>query len=283
MLAVQAQKVQVHASQISDYSTCPRMYYFKYVLGLVPKAENSKLFFGKGMHRGLEVYYKTGDADAAEAAYAAWLTEKTEALRAANADMEVVKESADIGASLLAEYINYARQNDNFIAEFVEQEFVVPIWSPDGNETGMEHAGTWDGIVRDRYGKLWLMEHKTAKNFPSELDLKLNRQNRYYLLAAHQVFDEGVRGTVYNVIRKVNPKRTKTPVIFRRFIPSTPVELISTRDQMYRAAERMLSDEYYDPNPGMHCNWKCSYDQLCCCMQEGVDFTPIVDGLYDKN
>ena len=144
------------------------------------------------------------------------------------------------------------------------------------------HVGTWDGVVRDKYGKLWLMEHKTASNFPSELDLRMNRQNRFYLLAAHQIFSEGVRGTVYNVIRKVNPRRAKTPVIFRRLVPCTKAELLATRDQLYRAANRMLTDEYYDPNPGFHCNWMCAYEQLCSCMQEGADFTENVELMYNK-
>lgn len=272
---MKAAPIEVHASQINTYKTCPRMYYFNYVMGLIPKRESTKLLFGRGIHKGLEGYYKKHSPQEGMDAYETWLAEQ-----AKNVAPEDLADAENLGRALLAEYIDYAQKNDDFVAERTEQKFIVPVWKSPGQPSGVYHAGTWDGVVRDKYGKLWLMEHKTASTFPGELSLKLNRQNLLYLLAAHQIFPEGVRGTVYNVIRKVNPKRARTPVISRTLVPYTSGELLSTRDQLYRVVQDILNEKHYDPNPGFHCNWMCAYTTLCCCMQERVSFDDLVDEMY---
>lgn len=271
---------QIHVSWINAYQTCPRMYYFAYVERLVPVVESPKLLFGKGIHKGLEAYYKTSLREEALAAYRQWLAEQEAYLMENNADPEHVKEASEIGELLLGVYIDYAEKKDNFKAVAVEQEFVAPIWPPDGSPLEHQHAGRWDGVVRNMYGDLWLMEHKTARDFPTEIELQLNPQVSYYLLAAQQLYDEPVRGVVYNVIRKVHPARARSPVIFRRLITRTAVELKHAQEQLYRATVRMLSDEHFDPIPGFHCSWKCAYQQLCLCLQDGTDYQPLAEQMF---
>lgn len=48
--------VEIHASQISAYQTCPRMYRYQYVERLVPRVTSPKLFIGRGCHEGLAAY-----------------------------------------------------------------------------------------------------------------------------------------------------------------------------------------------------------------------------------
>jgi putative RecB family exonuclease len=266
---------QIHTSQISSYQVCPRMYYFAYVKKLVPIVESPKLMFGRGVHKGLEIYYQTRKREDALVAYRKWLAEQDAPVE------ETTSENAALGEQLLNSYIDYATKQDTFKTVAVEQQFVVPIWRPDGSPSEYEHVGTVDGVVRNTiYGDLWLLEHKTARNFPTEFELQLNAQVSHYLLAAQQLFDEQVRGVVYNVIRKVNPNRAKTPVIMRRLITRTPAELRNTMDQMYRVAERISHDEYFDPAPGFHCSWRCTYQQLCMCMQDGTDYTQLAAQMY---
>lgn len=267
-------KIQIHSSQINAYQTCPRLYYFAYVERLAPVSENPKLVFGKGVHKGLEVYYSTGRKEDALAAYQLWLSEQETALE------ETATENAALGVVLLNAYIDYATREDNFKTIAAEQQFVVPIWAPDGTLTEYEHAGTVDGVVRNVYGDLWLMEHKTARSFPSEIELQLNQQVSHYLLAAQQLFDEPVRGVVYNVIRKVNPARARTPVIARTLVTRTTTELKNTQQQVYRVVVQMHADQHYDPTPGFHCSWRCAYQQLCMCLQDGTDYTPLAEHMF---
>lgn len=283
--------VRVHVSQIAAYQTCPRMCYFAHVVGLVPKVESPKLLFGKGIHIGLAAYYDTGQRSAAVDAYRTWLLEEEHRLTELGANLEHLKEAAEIGELLLNAYLDYADQNDDFVTVAVEQPFVVPIWAPLGDGTlrhytfmgkPVYHEGTFDGVVRNKYGKLWLMEHKTASSFPSSQMLRVDFQVSFYMLAAQQLYEEEVCGVVYNVIRKVHPKRARTEVIRREYVSRSAHELKVSVGHLYRATRRMLLDRTYDPTPGHHCSWKCAYWQLCLCMQDGTDYMTIANSLYER-
>jgi hypothetical protein len=49
------------ASCMSDYLHCPKLFYWRWVRGLVPKEEPAPLLFGKVFHDALFAWYKTGD------------------------------------------------------------------------------------------------------------------------------------------------------------------------------------------------------------------------------
>lgn len=274
-------QIAVHASQISTYQACPRMYYFNYVRNFIPKIEDRKLLFGRGIHEGLAAYYQTGQAAQAISAYKTWLDEQLAVLANSPADPDHLSEASRIGESLLGAYVKYAEQHDDFIAVAVEQEFEVPIWTPKGNPSRMCHRGKIDLIAKDKYGKLWLGEHKTARDAPAELELQLNFQASVYMLAAQQLFDQPVSGVIYNVIRKVDPLKAKTPVIIRKLVPRTAHELRMTSMQLYQWSRRMLTDKEFNPIPGRHCSWRCAYSILCLCMQDGSDYQELVDRLYE--
>jgi len=258
------------------------MYYFSYIRKLVPIVESPKLVFGKGIHKGLEAYYRTYSDKAAIAEYSAWLDEQMAFLTQHGADLREASEMASLGEMLLLEYINFARNKDDFVtakfngAPAVEQRYRVPLWGVHD----CWNAGTFDALVRDRYGKLWIVEHKTAQSFPSDLDLQLNWQVTVYILAGQQLFGDGVRGVIYNVIRKTNPKRARSPVIFRRLVTRTPHELKVGMEQIARKADQMLNDNTFDPNPGHWCNWRCAYQDLCLCLQDGTDPTLLINQKY---
>lgn len=267
---------ELHVSQISDYRTCPRLYYFKNVEKLAPKTESTKLVVGKAVHRGIAAYYSGEDA---LEVYENWVDENV-----VNADLELVKQ-IDLGRKLLEAYIDFAIQKDNFDPVAVEQQFAVPLWRPHykgfRKVKGVAYVGRFDGIVRDYYGKLWLLEHKTCSSFPSDIELRLNEQAGYYLLAARQVFDEPVVGIIYNLIRKVDPDKAKSPVIERRRVTRTENELMSLVGRLYRAYRDIIRDKNFDPHPGMHCNWKCPYPQLCMGLEDNIDITPLKEELFE--
>lgn len=274
----------VHASQVASYRTCPRMYYYQYVLGLVPKAESPKLFIGRGVHEGLAAYYACGfDRGKALAAYDAWANEALKELENAAELAEEVK----FGFSLVEAYCDFAAANDDFVpvtfdgVPAIEQPFSVPVWDPDMNPVpDLTHEGRFDGVVRDRHGRLWLLEHKTASSFPREVVLRLDEQAGLYLLAATQLFREPPVGVIYNVIRKTNPKRARADVVRRYHVLRSPKELEFLRLRFYHTCRIMLADELYLPSPGFHCGWKCAYTRLCVCDHEGVDNTPLVEAFY---
>lgn len=286
----------VHATQVHTYLTCPRMYYFQYVENLVPVVESPKTAFGRGFHIGAAAYYTPGlqspiaRRECAVSAYHEWAaTAEAQAALAGGNESGRARESIELGEALLHEYMRFAEENDDFRSVAVEQPFALPVWKKcrDGalrqlevRGTPVYYYGTFDGIVRSRYGRLWLQERKTASSFPSEQELRMNLQVSFYLLAAYQLYGDEVCGMIYDVVRKVEPKRARSPVVHRWHIGRSARELVSVADYLCRVSFRMLTDRYYDPAPGHHCSWMCAYWDLCTCLQEGVDYQPLIEGRY---
>jgi len=302
--------IKVRGSDIMDYMVCPRLSYYRRVMGLQPKVDDPKLIFGTGIHCSLEEYYKTGDKDKALVAYRDWLIKEAARLNDLGADPNIMEQSASIGEALLIEYINYAKEHDAFIVEHTEQKFQLPLWDNDGEQMTVNcsgcngfgfiegeniedclhckgvgkipvvHEGKMDGIVVDRLGKRWLMEHKTAAQFPSDLELQLNTQVNLYMLACTQLFDD-MAGVVYNIIKKVHPKKARSPVIARKFVNRTPTEILNAQKVLARTVKKMLIlDGDFDPNPGMHCTWRCPYVQLCLADNDGTSKEDIIKYMY---
>ena len=82
-------------SRVVEYRTCPRKYYFRYILDLVPDKVALALDFGSAWHSGLDALYEVfkatnGDEKKTlEAAYAAFISEWTKRGHAANLPLNV--------------------------------------------------------------------------------------------------------------------------------------------------------------------------------------------------
>jgi hypothetical protein len=259
---------EIHVSEITDFKTCPRLYRYRHVEGLVPILRDPKLTLGTGMHVGLAAYYTGRDAIAY---YDAW-AEMTLAEMGENATDETVEQVA-LGVKLLKAYIEYAAENDDFKPITIEQTYSVPVWIPGGRVARVRHCGAFDGLVKDAYGKLWLMEHKTTAQFANETYLRLDEQVGYYLLAAVQLYNEIPAGVMYNQIRKVNPAKARTPIIQRTHVVRCPTELKALRDRLYYTYRQIGQDKLFLPHPALHCTWRCGYVQLCIAEDDGTDAT----------
>lgn len=288
MLPTEAKPLTLSISGINNYRTCPRMDYYDRVERLVPIVTSPKLTFGMGMHKGLEAYYSHGEA-AALLAYDTWYTKQIMWLTEHNGDLQEAQKAATMGRALLTEYIGYAKKHDDFNIAIingdpaVEQRFRIELWdNAPVFEPPVYLDGVFDAVVEDKYGMLWIMEHKTAQYFPSEFSLWLDWQITAYIMAGRQLFGDRLKGVVYNVIRKVDPKRAKTDVISRKLVTRTNTELHAGWEQIKRKAREMLEDPYRDPNPGVHCNWRCAYQQLCLCEQDGTNKEVLIANHYTR-
>jgi len=274
---------EVHVSEITTYKTCPRMYRYAYVEKIVPKTPSDKLFIGTGVHAGLAAYYSGKDPIAI---YNKWLnTELARLSQNAWPDqLKELEEKGALGAKLLEAYAKWAQANDSFKVIAVEQPFAVPIWTPKGRKSpGVRYVGTFDGIVGDVYGNIWLMEHKTYSQFPNETLLRLDEQAGYYLVAANQLFpDKNIVGVVYNVIRKVDPARARGDIIKRYTVLRNQHELYELKKRLYYAYRTITADKVYAPSPGHHCTWRCGYTTLCMAEDDGSDMQELVNALYKE-
>lgn len=266
---------EIHASQITTYQTCPRMYRYRYIEKLVPKVTSPKLFLGRAGHTGLAAYYQTGKKEAALEAYRADIQAQLNQI-ASEVDLtkwEEFQQQAALGEKLVDYYVDWAQKNDFFRAIAVEQPFEVPIFTPDDKELpDVKYVGTFDGIAEDVYGTLWLLEHKFYSQVPAYNVLRLDLQAGLYLMAASMLFpDRRFGGIIYNIIRKTAPEKAKNDVVVRRTVVRTYKEIELLKKRLYTIFEVMSNDVIHLPHPGLHCGWKCPYTDLCIAEEEGAD------------
>lgn len=203
-------QVLTHSSE-TTFKTCPRKFYLRYRLGLVPKHDSDALRIGSAYHIGLEAWKLTRDSErsleAVASLYAAspcppWLTD------------DEYHTEFEIAAALVHGYTKqYA---DDQIVEHiaVELKFDLPIRHP---TTGRAHdtlrnQGKIDEIGRLPDGQLALIEHKTAgESIELGSDYwrrcRMDSQISRYYLAAHEL-GYPVSTVVYDVARKplIRPK-----------------------------------------------------------------------------
>ena len=261
----------MHTHDITEYKTCPRMYNYRAIEGLQPKVESPKLRIGTGFHLAVGAYYRSGgNAHHALAICELWAEGNPDA-----AEASAVRR-------LVEHYIEFAKANDTFQVCAVEQCFRVPVWTPSGRRSpGVVFCGTFDGVIRDHRGRLALLEHKTARDFPPDVTLALDEQAGFYLLAANQLFGEVVDTVLYNVVRKVDPQRAKKEMVRRYYVVRNNHELRRLRDRLYYAYLQLKRDKLFLPSPGFHCGWKCPYTQLCTAEEAGFDVQYLKQEFYE--
>jgi hypothetical protein len=164
----------------------------------------------------------------------------------------------NLGNSFLTQYLRYAadvdkREDIGFDIVETEVKFSTPILNPQGSPVYVErlcagsrtqdngprmcpdhgvygdhhillpavYEGRFDGIVRDRLGRYWILEHKTFKTY-DERKMFNDDQSGSYLWAARRIYGYQFAGILYNVLLK------KIPVIPPKVYVGTKKERLST-------------------------------------------------------
>jgi hypothetical protein len=127
-------------------------------------------------------------------------------------DEEWVKHLLELGLGILENYFKWAARYDEFDVLWVEREYLVDI----PGMPGVKYSFRTDGLVVDRQGRIWLLEHKTAAQLPpideeAQQWLLMDDQVGSYLWALTQVpdvldLDKPIEGVMYNSLLKTAPK-----------------------------------------------------------------------------
>lgn len=182
----------------------------------------------------------------------------------------------------------------------VERGGEVPLAPPSASEVPSLLRGTQtsahgdfafkyraDLIIEER-GKLWLVDHKSCGNFPTQLDLDFDPQIDRYTWALRQ---EGVPiyGQLFNQARRKMLKRAQT-LEERHRRPRThrtDRELDVIADDLFRVIyaryEQQLRQERYSIHPEVaprdaprqassrHCSYLCDFTEACLSGRKGND------------
>lgn len=256
-------------SRLRSFLRCNFQYYLSYVLELDPWSSKGQ-HRGSAGHKALEVYYG-GSRDGIEALQAAWdLYSQAESIDQKDWDLLEI---------ILKRYFEWASQNDDFEVVKTEYKFDLDI-------EGFHFTGFIDGIVQDKYGQIWLLEHKFNKRVSTN-HLDLDPQVSTYMLAS--ILD-GVEptGVFYNIIRVSDgPTAKKEPVVRKRIFRSVE-GLNHFVDELVLQMKQAQKFEQ-NPEPQLYrnltadCSWQCSYLDICRELNESGDANYLIDRFPRKD
>lgn len=290
-------EILLHATGVSSLMVCPRLFYYENVRNFRSPMPSEKLDAGGVTHKALEFFYRTG-ADPAQVleAFDHEAEEATEKIRRQSggelSEEGVTKLDKErlVCRKSLAAYLPWAVENDSAWWKsilYVEQRFKVPVLDYD---TGMPlvldgkivcHVGTFDLVVEDDFGFLWVVDHKTAKSFPSETEMQLNLQFGMYALAARYLWpDRRFAGVIYNGLKKVDPGRATTATYWRQSIRKNDAQLANLGMRLSTSIARTAVEGPFDPHPGAHCGWRCPYVSLCLATERGDPWEDIAARMF---
>lgn len=262
------------------------------------------LWLGSGIHEALDKYYASNPRNEAilEQAFRAWANDQIKEIETnligdvyADQVRLDIEKNFDLGIAMLENYAKFAPENDDFDVLQTEFEFDIPL----GIETKLYDAedavlgtvpvyyrGRIDGIIRKHdTGNLYLLEHKTAKQF-NEQRLILDQQATSYMWAGEQVYGERISGVYYNILRKqADGPRVKNPLVYRLEVERSRASIENFPLQMQMIAHDMaLAAEYglYYHTPADDCNW-CAFFTLCSMIQDEADPQDYIDMYFKKS
>lgn len=282
--------MRLSASDIGDYLACRLRWHYQSPnqrwLRPIVEMERAPLRLGTAVHIALDAFYSGETSDPANVLLE-WFANSSEyPLRPDE------QELAHLGAVMLRGYVREYGQPSEDISGIrflvseqdgslaCEQQFQISI--PDTEDGWL--VGTLDGIVVTPEGQYWIVDHKTARSFPREETLVLNRQFLAYTYAAQRLSNGGqlerygvpigvkIEGVLYNGLRKQIPgPRVTQPLFQRHWIAHTFREVVGFQNflnQLYEEWSR--PDLAMFANPGWQCE-DCAFKSPCIARQMGED------------
>lgn len=175
-------------SAISTFLTCPQKYEHKYIRGINPINKATSLTIGIAVHKGLQVWFESGNAEMAFNETWAYGIEPADQVKA----QEMVRAYIDT-------------YHDDWEVVAVEHAFEQYLRNPDTRRPAPYWmlCGKVDALVRID-GELWIVEHKTTTDMGADYwaRTEIDEQIQTYALAIEEEFKEPVYGVVYDVLKK---------------------------------------------------------------------------------
>lgn len=230
----------VTQSIIALFALCPQKAHYKMIEGLELKMKDRALEFGSFFHEALDKVYSQrmiGNPDDEEVLQELYETTKERLEDADVKDQQEFEINYGVCKVTLERYFQkWAKDKQNFIA--IEQVFEFPYRLRDGTVIAIK--GKFDGVFRDKKGKLWLFETKTksqidGNHIVQKMDFEL--QVMIYLMALKHVYGETPVGVLYNLIRRPQQRFSGT---FQRkpegvvdFIKRVDADIVSNMDKYF--------------------------------------------------
>lgn len=213
--------IDIHTSDLINFKRCRRRWNWTSPIreNLVPLEGNrGPLWLGSGFHFALEDYHGFNVFEHPVEAFLAYV----EAHRA-NQLPEDAEELIELGCSMLSYYADVWLNKPgrekfqtfqlidiaNGVDWAVEMKWAIPILVRNGEQ--VNYVGTFDRVVRDSEGRIWVIDYKTAARLESA-NLETDSQVSAYTWAARQLFGQDVEGVIWQQHLK---KQANGPAILK--------------------------------------------------------------------
>lgn len=167
-----------------------------------------------------------------------------------------------------------------------EHSVVTPLRDKAGRRTRYHFKAKIDLIVFDRpTGNLWVVDHKSGQNLPSDMDLEIDDQFGLYAWAMREM-GKSVQGAIHSAVRtqrnmgdfpNAGPKnqpQTLEQRMKRTYLNRSEVELTNLAFDAYMAAYAAYPPKggvparYSSPDP-RQCGWKCNFKEAHIAARKG--------------
>jgi hypothetical protein len=270
--------VDTSSSELKTWDQCGAAWFLKYVLMQRSKSTKSPMIIGGIVHDILAEYYEpTTEEDDRD------LPLLVDILR------DVYKERLTIDLkdsnlkvwktvyTMIAGYWNRWGGRDWTMLD-TEVNFKVGIFLGD-HLVGFVH-GRLDGSVILKDAKIWIVDHKTSKQFKTA-HFPVDPQIDLYSLAGSKLFGASFGGIIINYIR--SKKSHRSPNFQRIPIVRSSKELALIE---YNTALKLVDMGSVSPSqiyfaPSRDCSWKCAYFAFCQGLRAGTNPEVLLSRLYE--
>ena len=150
-----------------------------------------------------------------------------------------------------------------------------------------------DTIVKWK-GRLWVIDRKSCKNLPSNLELDLDDQFGLYIWGLRQM-GRNVFGAIHDAARKTRLKTKEAPLDERfkrspmhrgdKELDRIALEAWQDAHERYQALGNVVEmrrngidvEAQRHPSP-MTCRWKCDFTEACIAGRKGIDLRSYIKG-----
>lgn len=252
-------------SEIDAFRQCPFKHHLAYRERWQSDADKPALARGTAWHEIMEAHYEG-------------IRNGTDPWGVIGTLLNIHGEQTEQQELLMWMYMGYCElygkdKDPGWTIKEIEWKGFAPLPNPHGGPSRFMLKVKIDLIAAKR-GRLWIWDHKTARNLPSDKELDLDDQFGLYIWCMRQL-GYPVAGAIYNTART---QRNKKPMeMNERFsrvpLSRTDVELDTLAAEAYLSAEKAwveVQDVLPERTPNTDtCRWKCDFTEACLTGRKG--------------
>lgn len=168
----------------------------------------------------------------------------------------------------------------------------VPLPWPDGRPSHYVLKTKLDLLVKDSFGELWIIDHKSGANKPTQFELQIDDQFGLYTWAMQQLGYK-VAGSIHSFARTTRnmgdydpvPPGKKPQTLDQRFqryyLNRSDRELKALADDAFATARNAYPPKsqklpLYSAPDIRSCGWKCDYKEAHLMLREGLELSHVM-------